>query len=265
MPSDGPSNARVQQAWDEAALGYDAYFGPRFAPYLGAAVGALLARQSQLPDGALLVPCVGPGRELAPLARAFPARPILASDLSTTMVGRARERTLAYANVSLEQADATALEKPAGGAAALLSVFGLQLLPDPTKTLIAWLDLLAPGGLAVIVLWPREAEASGPFHSMRGLLRRAGLADGDWEGQLVPSALAAGNRLISDAPLCFEMAHESSAAMWQALTHLGPLRGLMLARGEAFMAKLGQEFVAELPHGPLSHTPAARLLIIERG
>ena len=34
----------VERAWDEAASGYDAYFGPRFAPYLGAAIGALLAR-----------------------------------------------------------------------------------------------------------------------------------------------------------------------------------------------------------------------------
>ena len=76
------------------ALGYDAYFGPRFAPYLGAAIGALLARQEQLPSGALLVPCVGPGRELCPLAHAFVGRKIAASDLSTTMVGRARERLL---------------------------------------------------------------------------------------------------------------------------------------------------------------------------
>ena len=87
--------ARVEQAWDEAALGYGAYFGPRFAPYLGAAIGALLARQEQLPNGALLVPCVGPGRELCPLAHAFVGRKIAASDLSTTMVNRARERDAA--------------------------------------------------------------------------------------------------------------------------------------------------------------------------
>jgi SAM-dependent methyltransferase len=265
MPSEGPSAARVEQAWDEAALGYDAYFGPRFAPYLGAAVGALLARQAELPQGALLVPCVGPGRELGPLARAFAERQILASDLSTNMVSRARQRTAAHSNISVERADANALQRPAGGAAALLSVFGLQLLPDPAKTLVSWLALLATGGLAVIALWPREAEASGPFHSMRHLLRQAGLADGDWEAQLVPSALAAGGRLLCDTPLCFEMAHESSAVMWQALTHLGPLRGLLLARGEDFVAKLGERFEAELPKGPLVHTPAARLLIIERG
>jgi SAM-dependent methyltransferase len=265
MPSNSPASARVQQAWDEAALGYDAYFGPRFAPYLGAAVGALLAHEARLPSGALLVPCVGPGRELVPLARAFPTREVRASDLSTSMVSRARERALEYANVSVEQADATRLQRPKAGAAALLSVFGLQLLPDPVAVLGSWLELLNKGGLAVIVLWPREAESAGPFHSMRSLLREAGLADGDWEAQLAPSASAAGARVLADTPLCFEMAHESAAGMWQALTQLGPLRGLLLARGEAFVAALGAQFVAELPRGALVHTPAARLLIIERG
>jgi SAM-dependent methyltransferase len=264
MPSDNPNAARVERAWDEAALGYDAYFGPRFAPYLGAAIGALLARQAELPPGPVLVPCVGPGRELGPLASAFAERQILASDLSTNMVSRARERSSAQANVSVERADATLLQRPPGGAAALLSVFGLQLLPDPAKTLVSWLALLASGGLAVIVLWPRESEASGPFHSMRHLLREAGLPDGDWEAQLVPNALATGGRPLADTPLCFEMAHESSAVMWQALTHLGPLRALLLARGEEFVAQLGEQFEAELPKGPLVHTPAARLLILER-
>ena len=258
------ANARVEQAWDEAALGYDAYFGPRFAPYLGAAIGALLGRQSQLPAGSVLVPCVGPGRELAALAVALAPRQILASDLSTTMVARARERAAAFANVSVVQADATALVAPAEGAAALLSVFGLQLLPEPASTLGDWVNLLAPGALAAVLYWPRESEAVGPFQSMRAQLRRAGLADGDWEERLVASAAAAGGRLICDTRLCFEMEHEDARSMWRALTHLGPLRALMLSRGEAFVAELGEAFTAELPAGVLRHTPAARLLVLER-
>ncbi len=256
--------SRVEQAWDEAALGYDAYFAPRFAPYLGAAVGALIARREQLPDGALLVPCVGPGRELIALARAFSQRSIAGSDLSNGMVSRARERVAALPNVSVERADATALESPSAGVAAILSVFGLQLLPSPALVLSAWLKLLAPRGLAVIVYWPRESETVGPFHSMRHLLRDAGLADGTWEAELVPSALSAGAKLLVDSPLCFEIAYEDAHTMWQGLTHLGPLRGLMLSRGEEFVASLGRDFEAELPQGPLAHTPAARLLVLER-
>jgi hypothetical protein len=40
--SEAPTRAEL--AWDEAARGYDDYFGPPFAPYLGAAVGALATR-----------------------------------------------------------------------------------------------------------------------------------------------------------------------------------------------------------------------------
>jgi trans-aconitate methyltransferase len=256
--------SRVEQAWDEAALGYDAYFGPRFAPFLGAAIGALMARREQLPSGAIVVPCVGPGRELPALARAFSERHIAASDLSTGMVKRASERVAALSNVSVTRADATQLAPPNGGVAAVLSVFGLQLLPNPATALASWLELLSPRGLAVIVYWPREAETVGPFHSMRQLLRHAGLADGTWEAELVPSALSVGAHVLVDSPLCFEITYDDARTMWQGLTHLGPLRGLMLARGAEFVAQLGEEFEAELPKGPLSHTPAARLLILER-
>jgi SAM-dependent methyltransferase len=265
VASASPHAARVEQAWDEAALGYDAYFGPRFAPYLGAAIGALLARQQQLPSGALLVPCVGPGRELCPLAHAFVGRNIAASDLSTTMVNRARERAAAYPNVSVERADASALPVPSGGAAAILSVFGLQLLPDPATVLAAWIGLLEPRGLAVVVYWPRDTEPVGPFHSMRALLRQAGLPDGDWEDRLVSSAVTSGARVLADLPLAFEIAHDDARTLWHALTRLGPLRALMLARGAELIAELGDAFVAELPTGPLLHAPSARLLVIERG
>jgi hypothetical protein len=76
--------------------------------------------------------------------------------------------------------------------------------------------------------------------------------------------MAAGGRLICDTRLCFEMEHEDAHGMWRALTHLGPLRALMLSRGEAFVAQLGEAFTAGLPEGVLRHTPAARLLVIER-
>jgi trans-aconitate methyltransferase len=254
----------VEQAWDEAARGYDAYFGPRFAPYLGAAVGALLARSPGLPRGSILVPCVGPGRELGPLARAFPDRQIVASDLSTEMVELARARNAGLSNLSVERADATALQAPSAGAAALLSVFGLQLLPQQPATLAAWVSLLGPGGLAVVVYWPRIAEQRGPFQIMHRLLRDVGLRDDAWESELVPSALAVGAQVLLDVRVAFEMQHENAQSMWHALTQLGPLRGLALARGQALVDQLGAEFVAELAPGALTHTPEARLLVIER-
>jgi SAM-dependent methyltransferase len=258
--SEAPSRAEL--AWDEAARGYDEYFGPRFAPYLGAAVGALAARSSELPSGCIVVPCVGPGRELRPLARAFGERQIIASDLSGEMVSLARERNRDLPNVSVERADAMQLETQ--NVAAVLSVFGLQLLPDPVAALGSWLKLLNTGGIAAVVYWPRDAEPSGPFASMRRLLRSVGVLDGSWENELLPAALAAGTHLLADLPLVFEIQHEDSRTAWRALTHLGPLRGLAMARGQTLVDELGEQFVAELPPGPLSHTPEARLLLLAR-
>src|SRR5437762_2340476 len=103
----------IETAWDEAAQGYDAYFSPRFSPYLAAALGALIGRASDLPNpGSILVPCVGPGRELGPLARAFPERRILASDWSAEMLKLARENNAKLPNVSFERNDATCLRPP---------------------------------------------------------------------------------------------------------------------------------------------------------
>jgi SAM-dependent methyltransferase len=254
--------SRAELAWDEAARGYDEYFGPRFAPYLGAAVGALAARGDELPSGCIVVPCVGPGRELRPLARAFRERQIVASDLSGEMVSLARERNRDVQNVSVERADATQLDTQ--NVAAVLSVFGLQLLPDPVAALGSWLKLLNTGGLAAIVYWPRDAEPSGPFSSMRRLLRGVGVLDGSWENELLPTALAAGTQVLADLPLVFEIQYEDSRTLWHALTQLGPLRGLAMARGQALIDELGEQFVAELPSAPLSHTPEARLLLLAR-
>jgi SAM-dependent methyltransferase len=254
--------SRAELAWDEAASGYDAYFGPRFAPYLGAAVGALAARSSELPSGVILVPCVGPGRELRPLARAFGERPIVASDLSGKMVSLARERNQDLPNVSVVRADAMQLSTP--NVAAVLSVFGLQLLPDPALALGSWLKLLNIGGLAAVVYWPRDAEPSGPFFSMRRLLRRAGVLDGTWENELLHEVTASGARVLTELPLVFELKYDDSRTLWHALTRLGPLRGLAMARGHALIDELGEQFVAELPSGPLSHTPEARLLLLAR-
>ncbi|HEY3665463.1 MAG TPA: class I SAM-dependent methyltransferase [Polyangiaceae bacterium] len=259
-PSDGPSRAEL--AWDEAASGYDEYFGPRFAPYLGAAVGALAARRGELPAGRVIVPCVGPGRELRPLAHVFSDRQILASDLSSEMVSLARARNRDLSNVSVERADAMQLSTP--DVAALLSVFGLQLLPEPVAALRSWLGLLSPGGIAAIVYWPRDAEPSGPFFSMRRLLRSVGVLDGTWESEVLAAAEAAGARVLANLPLVFEIKYEAPRSAWQALTQLGPPRALAMARGRALIDELGEQFVSELPSGPLSHTPEARLLLLAR-
>jgi len=257
----------VELAWDEAARGYDAYFSPRFAPYLATALGALIGRASDLPNpGCIVVPCAGPGRELGAIARAFPNRQVVASDLSGTMVKLARARNAHFPNVSVEQDNATQLRAPAIPVAALYSAFGLQLLPNPAETLASWLELLAPKGLAAIVYWPREnTDRGGPFDTMHRLLNETTTADHSWQGALAASALAASAHVLEDVRIAFEMQHDDAHSVWQALTRLGPLRGLALAKGQAFVDELGTRFEAEFPAGrALVHEPEARLLLIER-
>ena len=255
----------IEIAWNEAARGYDAYFSPRFAPYLAAALGTLIGRASDLPSpGSIVVPCAGPGRELGPLARAFPARQILASDWSGEMVKLARENNGRFANVSVERDDATQLRAPPVPVAGIYSAFGLQLLPSPAATLASWLRLLEPRGLAVIVYWPRDTDDGGPFDVMHRLLAESFPVDRSWQGELEATAQTASAHVREDVRIAFEMKHEDARSVWQALTRLGPLRALAQAKGQALVDQLGARFEAEFQPGPISHTPAARLLLIER-
>ena len=54
---------------------------------------------------------------------------------------------------------------PEGSHAALLTVFGLQQLPDPASAVAAWVESLAIGGVAVICFWPMGSgvETEGPW------------------------------------------------------------------------------------------------------
>jgi len=255
---------QMARAWDQASLEYDEYFTPRFAPYLGTALGALAARQMELPPGPIVVPCVGPGHELPGLSRVFEGRQVLASDLSKVMVERARARATQLSNVVVEQRDATSLGLPAAGAAGLFSAFGLQLLPDPALALGHWLELLAAGGALSIVYWPEHSEPGSPFHVLRELLVRGNVSRADWEQALPESIRAGGGRVRLDARVAFEMQHDDAQSLWRGFSHLGSLRAMAAARGEAAVAELGAEFVQRLPPGPLVHTPEARLLLIER-
>lgn len=253
---------RLARAWDEAADGYETYFVPRFAPWVRAAVDAVAF--ADLPDGPILVPCCGTFPELPALLAAFPDRRIAGLDLSAGMIRIARERAEGRANVELVVGDAADLDaRWSGACAAVVSVFGLQQLPDPEHAIRAWAGALRKGGVLSVVYWPDETEEEGPFATARAVLRERVGTDGDdasWEPRLVP-ALAGRATVTRDEDVAYPMVHADAAAYFDALTDSGPGRAMRNGYGEEFVAELRAEYLRRAPAGEWRHEPHARHIV----
>jgi ubiquinone/menaquinone biosynthesis C-methylase UbiE len=249
-------------AWDQVAMGYDAYFPPRFAPWLRDACEAI---QPPLPPGAIVVPCCGTGHELVTLAQQHPDRGIFGVDLSAGMLQLAYQRTRHLPAVQAQVADAMTTEgwPPC---AAVVSLFGLQQVPDPPLALRRWTEALAPGGLLSVVFWPAVAEEAGPFFLFRDLIARALPAPGaSWEGALVEAIQEAGGEILRDELPAHEMRHDDATTFLDAMLSSGPGRSLALAQGDAWVDEFRQKFLAQTPPGPLVHRPHARHLVARKG
>ncbi|WP_410784699.1 class I SAM-dependent methyltransferase [Kribbella sp. C-35] len=247
--------ARLARSWDEAAEGYETYFVPRFAPWVRAAVDEL----HDVPDGPILVPCCGTFPELALLAPRFPGRRIVGIDLSAGMVRLARFRAAGNPLVEVVQGDAMTLD-PAWSAAAVVSVFGLQQLPDPVTAIRSWYEVLGPAGRLCVVYWPVNTEDTGPFAVLDKVIDAG--RDSSWEDGLIPAL--DGALIERDVHLPFPMTHPGAAAYFDAANHAGPLRALALARGDDYIAELRAKFLAEAPAGEWTHHPRARLISVRK-
>ncbi|MFD6068869.1 class I SAM-dependent methyltransferase [Amycolatopsis lurida] len=245
----------LARAWDEAADGYEAYYVPRFAPWVSAAVRAL---PTDLPGGPVFVPCCGTFPELDVLRAHLPGRELVGIDLSAGMAARARRRAAGNPLVRVVEGDASELE-PAS-AAAVVSVFGLQQLPEPDTALRSWAGALRPGGVLSVVYWPHSTELGGPFTVLSDVLReRVPAGDRSWEERLVPAL--EGAVLERDEPLSFPMVHPDADTFFTAHTRSGPMRPLADARGEDFIAALRAEFRRRAPEGEWRHRPSARHIV----
>ncbi|WP_133802859.1 class I SAM-dependent methyltransferase [Kribbella caucasensis] len=256
--------ARVARGWDEVAEGYDAYFVPRFAPWLRAGVDAIT--DGVLPDGPILVPCCGTFPEVEPLIERFPDRELVGIDLSAGMVRLARSRVEGHPQVSVVEGDAATLDPQwSGRCGAVVSVFGLQQLPDPEQAVRSWLAVLRPGGRLSVVYWPSKTEDDGPFAVMADVVRaQVPAGDSSWEGRLAIALVDAGGVVLRDAELSFPMTHADAATYFDAANRAGSLRALGIARGDEFMARLRDEFLEKAPTGEWTHHPRARILVVQR-
>lgn len=265
MTTDDERLRRTARAWDDAADGYDAYFVPRFAPWVELAVAAITA--PDLPDGPVLVPCCGTFPELDLLVERFPDRELVGIDLSPGMIERARERAAGRPRVEAVVADAATLDpRWSGRCGAVVSVFGLQQLPDPEHAVRSWLDALSPNGRLSIVFWPEVTETDGPF-ALLAEVTGEHLPAGDdaaWEDALADTVTEHGATLERDEFPVHPMAHRDAAEVFDAWAGSGPGRSLALARGDAFVDMLRAEFLRRAPVGEWRHHPRARLITARR-
>ncbi|MGW5051984.1 class I SAM-dependent methyltransferase [Actinokineospora sp. NPDC004072] len=243
----------IARGWDEAADGYLDYFVPRFAPWVSAAVHAL----PELPDGPVLVPCCGPFPELAPLAARFPGREIVGIDLSAGMVQRAADQARRWPGAKVVHGDATDLGAWTG-CAAVVSVFGLQQMPDPERAIASWAAALAPGGWLSVVYWPEETESDGPFARVKAVLGGPS-ADRSWEGRLLAGVDVVVER---DERPSFPMTHASAETFIDAYLDSGPMRSR--APTEEFVQRIRADFLKDAPEGVWEHRPRARLILARR-
>jgi hypothetical protein len=145
-----------------------------------------------------------------------------------------------------------------------VSVFGLQLLPDPELAIRSWMAALRPGGRLSVVFWPGTTEHTGPFALISEVLR-AHMPAGDrsWEARL-PAVVAEGATVDRDEDLSYPMSHPDAATFFDAFSRSGPLRALAITRGEAFIDQLRAEYLRRAPKGEWHHRPRARLLVAQR-
>jgi SAM-dependent methyltransferase len=264
VPDHSEQLARIARGWDEAADGYEAYFVPRFAPWTKAAVAAIIA--PDLPEGTVLVPCCGTFPELDTLLAYLPDREIVGIDLSAGMVRLARQRAARWPKVDALVGDASALDdRWSGRCAAVVSVFGLQQLPEPDLAVRSWLAALRPGGRLSIMYWPEVTEADGPFALMRTVVRaHVPAGDYSWEDRLVEALTGQGAAVERDEQVSYPMSHPDARAFVDAYCDSGPLRALALARPARFVDELREEVLRHAPAGEWNHRPHARLIVARR-
>lgn len=254
---------RLAQSWDEAAEGYDQYFVPRFAPWLNDAVQAVAG--VELPPGPVLVPCCGTFPELPALQAALPGRELVGVDLSAGMIDLARERAAGSPDVELIVGDAADLDpRWTSACAAVVSVFGLQQLPEPAAGLASWVGALAPGGVLSVMFWLPVPEADGPFALLRQVIDPKPADEPAWPGLLADDVRSAGGVLERDADVVHPMSHPDAAAVFDATMDTGSCRGFAREQPAEVMQSLRAKFVAASPTGEWTHHPRARHIVARR-
>jgi SAM-dependent methyltransferase len=267
--SGSPRADAVVRAWSAVARGYDAYWSPRFRPWIDDALAALAP--PTLP-GPLLVPGAGPGHEALALARRFPERRVLACDPAGPMRELLRARIAADPQPNLEVHDAPAdgLAALASGlASGLLCTFTFQLLADHARVLEDWSRALAPAARAVVLFWPRQRAPSAWGRLGDAIERVSGAPRGGWEPGLRPLLDRGPWRLEREETLVHTIVHATPREAWDQLVEACSMRVLLDRLGAedaeaCARAWLQDPGLTQRPDGQWEHQAAARLWVLER-
>ncbi|PRW39171.1 Methyltransferase type 11 [Chlorella sorokiniana] len=260
----------LARSWTTVAEGYRSNFVHRFAPWTQDTLQAFVQAGGSLPEsGAIAVPACGPGQELPLLAAAFPRHRIVGIDLSEGMAALARQLVQQQGlegRVEVRVGDASRLDDLAP-LAGVVSVFGLQQMPQPAAVLANWTRALAPGGVLCVCYWPQIVEERGPWQLLTALTASF-RPQTDWEQCIPGHALGEGAQLLQDERISHEMEWRSVSAFWDGMTRAGPWHSRRLAFGDEHMEELRQKFMEQPeysdPAAPVLHTATARLVCLRR-
>lgn len=157
---------RSRRVWDRWSSRYGSSERD-FAPMHDAAVDALGLAPG---DSVLEIGC-GPGTNVARLhERVGPSGHIVAVDLSSAMVDRARERARdqGFENVDVVRADASSVAFEPGQFDAALASLSLSVTPDPVAAAERVREALVPG--ARFVVFDLRTVPAGPLRAFNPLL-----------------------------------------------------------------------------------------------
>ena len=128
---------------------YDRHLGPMlFVPFAGDLARRALAR----PPRRVLEVAAGTGIVTSALHAALPQAHIVATDLNEGMIAQGARR-LSAANVTWQQADATALPFADAEFDLVVCQFGAMFFPDRVRAFGEALRVLTPGGRFLLNIW----------------------------------------------------------------------------------------------------------------
>ena len=169
---------RIKSAWDKSAAQYDRspghglLSGLERQAWTTALASALAPLQA---DGRLRIVDVGTGTGVMALLLAEMGHTVIGVDISSEMLGRAREKALhSGLDVTFVEGNAAHLPFEAGTADVVFARHVFWTLPSPIKTLREWKRVARQGGIVAIAdgWWNEPSPAMRRRRAIGAMIRR---------------------------------------------------------------------------------------------